>query len=317
MDAKADAAAYVDSLFEGYEQTTALAEFKEELLSNFRAKIDSMVRKGMDEKAAFDRAASELGDLSALADEISLIKRREVFEDRYLDIRHYMKPLRVLGYIVCGVALVSGLIIAFMVYLEENWMRTPPDFIEPVFPYFVRPAEYLAGVFGVLLPFLTVSAAGFTFLALTQETSARYPMSWKRALWYALAAAALCFGLLLFPLTFFGAGGKEGLIGALATLLPFALPAAGLLVFLGLTEKNRLKPWARERQADEVRQARGLFADRAAEARFGLLSGAVWIFAAALFFIVGFTAGFGFSWIVFIVAVGMECLLLALMGAKK
>ena len=100
-------------------------------------------------------------------------------------------------------------------------------------------------------------------------------------------------------------------MGALGLCLPFALPALGLLAFLILSEKDRLKPWARERN---IREAQYLFASPAAEQRFGLFSAAVWIFAAALFFIGGFTLGFRFSWVVFIIAVGMECLLLALTG---
>ena len=303
---------YVDSLFTGYEETAALADFKEELLSNFSAKVESMVKKGLDSAAAFQRAAAELGDLSVLADEISLKKRREVFEEQYLDIRRYLNPRRVLGYIASGFSLLMGLIVALMVYLEESLKRSTPDFIEPVFPYLARPSEYLAGVFGALLPFLSLSAAGFTFLALTQETRLRHPLSWKRALWYTLAVTVLCFGILLLPLTYFGAGGREGLIGALATLIPFALPALGLLVFLALTEKNRLKPWARERYADEIRRRQELFPGPGAETRFGLFSAAIWIFAAALFFIIGLETGFRLSWTVFVLAGGLECLLFVL-----
>jgi hypothetical protein len=303
---------YVDSLFTGYEETAALADFKEELLGNFSAKVESMVKKGMDGEAAVKKAAEELGDVSALADEISRKKRREVFEERYLDLRRYLNPARVLGYVAAGLSLAFGIIVAAMVYLEESWKRTPPDFIEPAFPYMIHPSEYLAGVFGALLPFFTVSAAGFCFLMLTQETPVRYPMKWKRALWYTLAAGTLGFGIMLLPLTYFGAGGREGLIGALATLIPFVLPAGGLLCFLILTEQDRLKPWARERHAEELRRAREIFPGPAAETRFGLLSAAIWICAAALFFIIGFEAGFRVSWTVFVLAVGLECLLLAL-----
>jgi hypothetical protein len=58
----------VDSLFEGYEQTAELADFKEELLSNLNDKLESLVKKGMDSETAFAKVSAELGDISALAD---------------------------------------------------------------------------------------------------------------------------------------------------------------------------------------------------------------------------------------------------------
>ncbi|MDR0998055.1 MAG: permease prefix domain 1-containing protein, partial [Treponema sp.] len=107
---------YVDSLFAGYGETEALADFKEELLSNLNAKLDSLVKKGMSEKDAFIRATAELGDVSTLADEISLKKRQEVFEDWYMDVRRYMKPSRVAFYVLTGAWFVLGIVIALVVF---------------------------------------------------------------------------------------------------------------------------------------------------------------------------------------------------------
>lgn len=301
---------YVNSLFSGYEDTAALADFKEELLSNLNAKIESMVKKGIDEGAAFEKAAAELGDLSALADEISLKKRQEVFEERYLDVRRYMKPKRILGYIACGVSIVLGLVIALIVYLAE---RDYFGINDPALPYMEPPVEYLAAVFGVLLPFFTAAASGLAFLLLTQETAARYAMTWKRALWYTLAAFLLAFGIMVLPLIYFGAGKHEGLIGGLVALISFVLPGAGLLAFLVLTEKNLLKPWAKERLDKEIQKQMVIFEDQETAGRFGMISGAIWIFALGLFVLLGFLLGFRFSWIVFIFAVAGQLLVQALM----
>jgi hypothetical protein len=319
---------YVDSLFSGYEETKALTDFKEELLSNLNAKVDSLIKKGLNENYAFEKAAAELGDVSALADEISLKKRQEIFEERYLDIRHYMKGRRVAAYTIFSLLLLTGIVIAAIAYFATGMnggqnagaadapgvsgaavAANAPDAPGTNVP--------LTSLLGSLMVFLTASVAGFTFLGLTQETASRNPMAAKRAFWYTLAAALLVFGIMLFPLAYFGAGGKEGMIGAIGTLIPFALPAIGILVFLALSEKSRLKPWARERYAAEIQRSHDMFASPAAEMRFGLISGAIWIFAAALFFIAGFAIGFKFSWVVFVLAVGMECLALALMSAKK
>ncbi|MDR1862669.1 MAG: hypothetical protein LBQ67_01990, partial [Treponema sp.] len=89
----------------------------------------------------------------------------------------------------------------------------------------------------------------------------------------------------------------------------------GLLVFLCLTEKNRLKPWAMKNYAEEIRN--GEFLSPAGAARFGLFSGAVWIFAAGLFGLLGFLIGFKFSWIVFVFALAAQLVIQAFMYKEK
>lgn len=49
----------------------------------------------------------------------------------------------------------------------------------------------------------------------------------------------------------------------------------------------------------------------------GTMSGALWIFTIAAFFLVGFNWGWKFSWIVFIVAIGFEVLFEAYFTAKR
>jgi hypothetical protein len=169
-------------------------------------------------------------------------------------------------------------------------------------------------MFGVILAFLCVAAPGFTFLGLTQETASLRPMGIKRALWYGAASLLISFGITVFPLTYFAvkyspdtAGDLAGLqgtalIGPLGTLLPFLIPGAALLVFLILTEKDRRKPWARVRPAAE-------WPDPAAETRFGLFSGAIWLFAAGFFFLLGCLWTFKLAWLIFIFAVAVQLVL--------
>jgi hypothetical protein len=170
-------------------------------------------------------------------------------------------------------------------------------------------AERMPGVFGVLLVFVTAAVAGFTFLGMTQETAALYPMRKKRAALYTAGAGVTAFGLVLFPFTYFATG--RGLMEAIATLFPFVLPGAGLLVFLGLTERGRLKPWAAERMLAEVRGTHEVLSGAAA-VRFGLYSGAVWIAAAGGFVLAGFLVGFRYSWLVFVFAVAVQLVVQAL-----
>jgi hypothetical protein len=293
---------YVDSLFAGYEQTEALADFKEELLSNLNDKISNLVKKGLTEQAAFARATAELGDISALADEISLKKRQEVFEDAYMDIKQYMTPRRVAGYVVFGVVLIFGVITALIVYFTDgNYLQ-----LEGFFDM----KEHLAGVFGTFMPFFVAAVGGFTFLGMTQELADSYPLKTKRAVLYTVAAALLAFGISVFPITYFSTG--EGLMPAIATLIPFVLPGGGLLTFLVLTEKSRLKPWAQARRDTTIKKELEMWSDPATASRFGMFSGAIWIGAIALFIALGFALGFRYSWVVFLFTVALQ---LAVQGA--
>lgn len=303
---------FVDSLFEGYEKTEALADLKEELLANLNAKIESFIKKGMDAEAAFAKASAELGDVSSLADEMSLKKRAEVFEEVYMDVRKYMSTGRTAAYVVFGILALFGIITAFITLFGAK---------KSVLSEFDAPVNWIA-FFGTLMPFLTASITGFTFLGVTQETASMYPVSKKRGIWYAAASGLISFGLLLMPLIFFTtktvfdiAGillqdplplNFESLVPVISMLIPFVLPGIGILVFLILTEKNRLKPWAKSFHNYGTKLEIAMRNDPVMTNRFGLFSGAIWIFAIGLFFLLGYLIGFKFSWLVFIFAVAVQ-----------
>jgi uncharacterized membrane protein YbhN (UPF0104 family) len=302
-----DTKSYIDSLFSGYEETGTLRDFKEELQSNLDDRVKSLMDKGADEKAAFDKAARELGDISVLADQISLRKKQEIFEDAYMGVRNYLKPLRVGLYVAAGACFIMGIVIALTVYF------TGED--QSAFDAFWEPNKKLVGALGVLMVFIPLSAAAFTFLGITQETASRYPRPVKRGLWYVLATAALSAGTVLFPLTYFAA--DRGLMEAVATLIPFIIPGLSLLIFLVLTEKDYRKPWAKERFEKEARASREMWRDPVTAARFGMASGAIWIFAIGFFLLFGFSMGFHVSWLVFIFAVAVQLLVQTLMIKNK
>ncbi|MDR0641179.1 MAG: permease prefix domain 1-containing protein [Treponema sp.] len=294
---------FVNRLFLEYEESPELRDFKEELLSNLEARIASLRAKGLDGEAAFEKATGELGDISALADQISLKKKQEVLQDAYLGIRKYLKPGRVALYVFSGVFLVLGLVIAMGVYLTGEEQSALEAFWEP--------NKRTVGALGVLLAFIPPAVAAFTFLGFTQETAARIPLSQKRSAWYALAAAVLSFGIILSPLTYFATGRR--LMEAVVTLIPFAIPGLALLIFLILTEKDTRKPWVRAQYEEGARVNRQLFSDPATAARFGVVSGALWTFALGFFLLLGFLAGFQFSWLVFIFAVAGQLVIQGLM----
>jgi hypothetical protein len=287
---------FVDELFSEYEETAELRDFKEELLSNLEARIASLTAKGLEPRGAFEKAAAELGDISALADQISLRKKQEVIQDAYMGIKKYLGPGRVAGYVFAGAGAVFGAVIALVVYFTGEEQSALEAFWEP--------NKKIVGALGVLSAFIPAAAAAFTFLGLTQETASRRPLSKKRGAWYTLGAAALAFGMFLFPLTYFST--DRGLMEATATLIPFFIPGLALLIFLALTEQDTRKPWVRARYEQDVRASRELWSDPAAAARFAMAAGAIWIGAAGLFILLGFLAGFHLSWLVFVFAVAVQ-----------
>jgi hypothetical protein len=241
-----DAKTFIDSLFKGYEETAALADFKEELLGNLNAKIESLVKKGMDNEAAFAKASAELGDVSALAEELSLKKRKEVFEEVYMDIRHYMTKKRVIAYIVFGITALFGIIVGFISYFATKSAA-------------INAFDDVIVLYASMTPFLVAAVIGFTFLGATQETASRYPLSKKRGAWYAAAAGLITFGVILMPVVYFSTKSTdtlvvhgipvnnfEAMVPTISMFIPFILPGIGILVFLILTEKDRLKPWVKE-----------------------------------------------------------------------
>jgi hypothetical protein len=294
---------FVDKLFSEYEETAELRDFKEELLSNLEARIASLAARGLEKQAAFEKAAAELGDISALADQISLRKKQEVIQDAYMGIKTYLKPGRVALYVIAGAAAIFGAVSALTVYFTGEEQSALEAFWEP--------NKKITGALGVILAFVPVVAAAFVFLGLTQETASRNPLSKKRGAWYALGAAVLVFGLILSPLTYFST--DRGLMEAIAVLIPFCIPGLALLIFLFLTEKDTLKPWARARYEKEARASRELWSDPAAAARFGMAAGAIWIGAAGLFILFGFLVGFHRSWLAFVFAAAIQLVVQSLM----
>ena len=287
---------YVDSLFKGYEETKNLADFKEELTGFLNDKIADFVRNGLSEDGAFQKATTELGDISVLADGMNLQRKQEIINEAFMDIRHFMKPWRVVAYIFCGLLFVSGAICAAIVYFAAN--------IPSVFPFdtFNRTDSGHLELFCVLFVFVPLAISGFVFLHLTQESSSRYPMPIKRALWYTAATMILTVGIIFVPLTWFAVTGKEGIIATIGVLIPFALPAIGIIIFLIFTEKDRKKPWVKQLWEKEV----NIFSNSSTQLRFGLFSGAIWIAAAALFILLGFAVSFKISWIIFLFAIAAQ-----------
>lgn len=69
---------YVDDLFHGYESTAELEDFKEEIIINLKDRVQDLEKAGKSSDEAFAEAVSELGDITAIADDLSREKRKEI-----------------------------------------------------------------------------------------------------------------------------------------------------------------------------------------------------------------------------------------------
>jgi hypothetical protein len=293
----------IDALFSGYEKTAELADFMEELESNLNDRIAFLNRKGLGEREATEKAIAELGDVSSLADELSLKRKQEVFSEMYMKTRNYISTVRSVLYALCGLVLGAAILV-------------------PLITWFA--SELTVGAVATFFPFGMTGILGFVLMGLTQETASRNAMPLKRALWYALAAGLVLFGILTAFITYFGmeftsalelaargTAANASLTGSLSIVMVFALPGIALGIFLVLTEKDRSKPWLIQQREKHMHYENEWFGNPAATQKFGLICGALWIAAIAGFIVLTITVGFKFSWLAIAAALIVQMLVMA------
>lgn len=279
---------YVDNLFSGYEQTEALIDFKEELQSNLDAKIENLEKGGMTKEEAFNKATSELGDITTIADEVSFRKKKEVLSEMYLKTSNYMDKKKVALYVLCGTLFGFGIIVTLLTFFNTD---------DP------------AGSLGAFWVFCGNATAWFTYLYLTQETASHEPMAKKRALLYAFTLGIFIFGIFVFTITYFSS--ERGMADAIATLIPFVLPSMGVGIFLILTEKDRRKPWYKEMINEQTINYMERYTNPKQAEKYGLLSGATWIFGISLFVFLIISGHIIYSWIGLVGALIIQMLITA------
>ena len=302
--------AHVDALFADYDDTASMRDFKEELYGNLTDRMDALRKQGLSDEEALRKALTELGDVSVVAEELSMKKKQDVYSDMYMGTRKYLTPGRTVLFILGGLVVCFGAMSAAI-----TWFATE-----------LQVASLASGMI-----FIAAGGSFLTFMGLTKETATNHPMSWKRAIFYALSVLLFLMGIFTVPLVFFAASGTDpselaahgwnfsqkslGLSSAIATCIPFLLPGIALFVFLVLTEKDRHKPWVTALREQAAKQERDWFASEKAAARFGILSGVIWITAIALFVLLTILFGFKFSWLALVAALVGQMLLLTRTGS--
>jgi len=280
---------YLDEAFAGIAMTAEAQDLKEEIRANLAARALELQSKGMDASGAAAKAVAELGDIHELLGSLgSEAGPARAIDD--LEIHRVRpRPAFVVRTVILSLGLVASSTLVVLGALRAvDWA-----------------GEALANVAaagGALALGLIVADT------LRQETSRHYPLPRARSVSYGVAAAVALLGVCWLGL--FAAAPDRvvllvlGALGSLAALVGF--------VWLGVTQTNRTKPWARElgrRQTPEDRFS----SDPAAAARFGIYSAAIVMLTLAAFVIVGLTAGFAWSWPTLLVGIAVLMITLARM----
>lgn len=277
---------YIDGLFADVPDNQQLRELKEEISANLLEKVNDFAVKGNSGETAFKNAVASLGDMDELVNSL-----RKASEQKGNISQYRTFPLdkkQVIGYVTASAIFLFGVMAGGIVYFRERELL-------PALIY--------------LMPFILVAAPIFSYFGLIQETRHHYGMNRRRALSYSLAGEVLLLGIVAAGMMYIQR--HEPLI-IFASFMPFAIISAIAFLYLGLTEKKRRKMgpvW--EKQWIEYYSNPQTWAVR------GAISGALWVFSIAVFFLVAFTWGWKYSWIVFVVAVGLEVLMDAFFTVKK
>ncbi|MBW8870935.1 MAG: hypothetical protein JF618_01760 [Leifsonia sp.] len=267
----------LDEAFAGVTITPELQDLKEELRGNLAARSAELQAKGADAASAARTAVAELGSIPELIAAVGgeagtpLPPGAAAAEAARL---HRVKPQP--GFVVRATLLslfiaVSAVFIAlFALDLLGNG---------------VNAGAAASIVFGLAIASLVTAS-------LVQETAQRYRMRGVRAFGYGLAAGALGTALGLGALF----AGHLALGGLLAWAIVLTLASLVTFIALGVTQTNRMKPWALAQQRGYEVEDR-FSQDPVAAARFGIYTVIIWIVAIALFVVLSIAVGFVWSWL--------------------
>ncbi|GAA0319398.1 permease prefix domain 1-containing protein [Oceanobacillus oncorhynchi subsp. oncorhynchi] len=278
---------YVDDLFQGYGPTPELEDFKEEIVMNLKDRVQDLEKEGKSSDEAFAEAVAELGDITAIADDLSREKRKEIIGKMYIDTKPKLSAGYAIGYILSVGVLLFGIITAMITYFSTE--------------------NHLFIAISSFLPFVVPAGAALTYLGLTTETAAKYPMNWKRALIYALAVGVILFGISISSSQYFMENSDPA--ATLGVLIPFVLPGILIIAFLVLTEKKRFKPWLMQEHERYHEAYAGYYRDTEEITKRGMLSGALWIGMLGVFLIIWILTNIFYALPVFLFAIVGELLI--------
>ena len=289
---------YVDRLFADYDDTSSLRDFKEEITVNLRERVEEFISGGMTNDEAFDKAIAELGDITAIADKAARQKRSETIGQMYIKAKAPITKRTAAGLACATGFLLFAAGIALITFFSSVGGGATPYYFSAVL--------------------LSVAGGLYAYFGLTQETAAHYAMKSGRALAYGLVCLAGIFGTGIAVVSFLENGWEMS--AAIGFKMALILPAICGLIFLLATETKRQKPWLKamiEREVEGAIMFHADMVDTTKTARFGIISGALWLFAIALFVTLGVIIGWHKSWIPLIFALPVQVLMVLGIFKKK
>ena len=286
---------YLDEAFAGIEMTPETQDLKEELRGNLGARVAELEARGMDASTAATTAVNEVGDIRELVDSLDLADPtgaapRATSPADAVKLNHVRpKPGFVIRTVLLSLAVVAS---ATLITLSALGVLDWPLLAQ------VAVAVVFAVTIGVIV------ADG-----LVQETSQNYRLPTGRALSYGAAALAGGLGISLAGLFF----GDTAQLWPLFVGLPLAIASLVAFIALGVTQTNRMKPWARTMQR-QYEAADRFSQDPVLAARFGIYTVVIWVLAFALFIVLSITIGFAWSWLALLSGLAIFMFTLARMG---
>jgi hypothetical protein len=216
----------LDEAFAGVTMTPELQDLKEELRGNLAARSAELQAKGSDAASAARTAVAELGSIPELIASVGgdagtpLSLGAAAAEAARL---HRVKPKP--GFVVrASVLSVAILAFAFHVVYDVIQQRGASSTLD---------AQFWAVGFAILIAALVTDS-------LHQETAQHYPMPLLRSVRWGVASGFLAAGV-AYGVFFFW---HRPPLGLLAAAIILALAGIMAMIALGVTQTNRLKPWA-------------------------------------------------------------------------
>jgi MFS family permease len=282
----------LDDAFAGVPMTPETQDLKEEIRASLSARVAELQATGMDDAAAATKAIDELGDIHEAIESLGHGERpsssapRETAAAAYLRNRVRPRPRFVVRTVLLSLVLAAGIALVILVALQVV-------------------AWSLAGLAAVAVG---VPVGILVFDGTRQETSQNYPLPPSRALGYGLAALAGALGLSLVGFFF----GNTAALWLLIAGILLALASLVAMIWLGVTQSNRHKPWALAMQRNYEFEDR-FSQDPAAAARFGIYTVVIWVLTFGVFAVLSFTIGFAWSWIALVLGLAIFMFTLARM----
>jgi hypothetical protein len=282
----------LDEAFTGVTMTPELQDLKEELRGNLAARCAELHAKGMDAANAARTAVTEL-DIPQLIAGLEAEPRATTPGAAAAELARLNRVRPKPGFVVRA-SILSVVLAAFALHIVVDLVTQKPADAT------LDPQLWIIG-FGVVLAALVADS-------LHQETSVHFAMPLRRSIRWGAAAGFLATGIgygLLFAW-------HLPALGLVAAGIILALAGTMAMIALGVTQTNRLKPWAlaqnRQYEVDDR-----FSQDPIAAARFGIYTVIIWVLAITAFIVLSIAVGFVWSWLALVAGFVIFFLVLARM----